>query len=155
MVNKGLIDSFEALINKLEEEKLPFRRVENRQILTVPTRLGEERSVLHIRWEAIPGVIQFIQILPLVVPENRRDDLAVTIGRINASVPILGFTMNPKNGVVAFRTHAFLGKDKAIEPGMIGAVVASCVRTTKLFLPQLREAVEKGEEQFAEIDMGW
>lgn len=153
MVNSSPIGSFEALIDQLEEEKLPFRRVEDQNILTVPTRLGEEQSVLHIRWEAIPGVIQFIQMIPVVVPENRRDEVAALIGRINVSLPILGFTMNPENGVVAFRTHAFLGKEKAVAPGMIGAVIASSVRTTKIFLPQLRKAAEN---EFADMeDMGW
>jgi hypothetical protein len=146
------IESFEALIQQLEEENLPFRKAEEKDTLTVPTRLGEEQSVLHIRWEPVPGVIQFVQMLPVTVPEHRRDRLAVLIGSINVSLPILGFTMNPENGVVAYRTHAFLGKEKEIAPGVIGAVIASAVRITKIYLPQLKKAVS---EDSMDMEFDW
>lgn len=61
MVSLQPIESFEGLIQQLEEEKLPFREAEDKNTLTVPTRLGEEQSALHIRWEPVPGVIQFVQ----------------------------------------------------------------------------------------------
>jgi len=150
MVNTNPIESFEALIKQLKEENLPFRRTEDENVLTVPTKLGDEQSVLHIRWEPVPGVIQFVQMLPVVVPESRQDKVAKLIGSINVSLPILGFTMNPENGVVAYRTHAFLGKEKEIAPGVIGAVIASAVRITKIYLPQLKEAVSENA-----VDMGF
>ena len=143
MVSTSPIGTFEELMAQLEAEKLPFRKdTTTKDTLSVPTRLGEENSVIHIRWAPIPGVIQFLQMLPFVVPENRRDDIALLISRINLSLPIIGFTLNHKNGIMAFRTHAFLGKDGAIAPGMVGAVIASAVRTTKDFLPQLRAALK-------------
>ena len=141
MVSLQPIESFEGLIRQLEEENLPFRKAEDKNTLTVPTRLGDEQGALHIRWEPVPGVIQFVQMLPVVVPEYRRDKVAVLIGKLNVSLPILGFTMNPENGVVAYRTHAFLGKEKEIAPGVVGAVIASAVRITKIYLPQLKKAV--------------
>lgn len=140
MINTTSIDSFEALVAQLEKEEIPYRRMNNENTVAVPTRLGDEQSMLQIRWAATPGVIQFMQVLPFVAPESRRDDIALLIGRINMTLPILGFTLNPKTGVIAFRTHAFLGKEGAIAPGLIGAVIAGAVRTTKSFLPQLREA---------------
>jgi hypothetical protein len=118
----------------------------------VPTRLGEEQSALHIRWEPVPGVIQFVQMLPVIVPEYRREKVAVLIGSINVSLPILGVTMNPENGVVAYRTHAFLGKEKKIAPGVIGAVIASAVRITKIYLPRLKEAVS---EDSINLEFDW
>jgi len=140
MVDAKPISSFEGLIAQLDAENLPFRRAETEEAVSVPTRLGDEDSVLHIRWEAVPGVVQFLQVLPLTVPESRRDEMAILIGRINVALPVLGFTLNPKNGVIAFRTHAFLGKEGVIAPGLIGALIATAVRTTKTFLPQLRAA---------------
>jgi hypothetical protein len=142
MVSTSTIATFEELMIQLKDEKLPFRRdTTTKDTLTVPTRLGEENSVIHIRWAPIPGIIQFVQILPFTVPENRRNDISLLISRINLELPILGFTLNHGNGALAFRTHAFLGKQGAIAPGMIGAIIASAVRTTKAFLPKLKAAL--------------
>lgn len=137
------ISSFEGLMAQLDAEDLPYRRDEAEDALIVPTRLGEkEDCILHIRWEALPGVVQFIQVLPFKVPSNRLDEMAVLIGGINVSLPVLGFTLNPQTGVMAYRTHAFLGKEQAIAPGLVGALISSCVKTSKTFLPQLRAAAE-------------
>lgn len=145
MAGKTPINNFEALVAQLEKEKIPYRRVNNENTVAVPTRLGQEQSMLQIRWEATVGVIQFMQVLPFVVPESRREELALLIGRINTKLPILGFTLRPKSGVIAFRTHAFLGKDGAVAPGLIGAVIAGAVRTTKSFFAQLRKASSADE----------
>ena len=143
MVSTSPIGTFEELMAQLEEEKLPFRKdTITKDTVTVPTRLGKKNSVIHIRWAPIPGIIQFLQMLPFVVPENRRNDISLLISRINLELPILGFTLNQKNGVLAFRTHAFLGKESSIAPGMIGAIIASAVHTTKAFLPQLKAALQ-------------
>lgn len=134
------IRNYTELIERLQEERIPFRRVENEDAVAVPIKLGKEDSVLHIRWESTPGVIQFIQMLPFVVPQERIDSVAILIGRFNVSLPILGFTLNPKNGVVAYRTHTFLGKEASVAPGMLGALIAYAARTTTAFLPVLRAA---------------
>lgn len=143
MACKLTISTFKELLTQLEEEKLPFRKDPTaKDTVTIPTHVGENNSAIHIRWAPIPGIIQFLLMLPFVVPENRRNDISFLIGRINLELPIIGFTLNHKNGVLAFRTHAFLGKEGAIAPGMIGAIIASVVHTTKAFLPQLKATLQ-------------
>jgi hypothetical protein len=139
VADASLIDSYKSLVARLGEEKIPFRELENEDTVTVPTRLGDQNSQLHIRWEAVAGVVQFIQLVPFVVPPERRDAVAVLITRINAALPILGFTLNPQNGVAAYRVHAFLGNQAAIAPGLIGALIANAAKTTDAFLPILRK----------------
>jgi hypothetical protein len=140
MTNYQPIPSFEALLAQLETEKIPFRRVESEPAVSVPTRLGDQESILHIRWEAIPGVIQFIQVLPLVVPEEQRNALTILLNRINLGLPVLGFALNESNGIMTYRTQAFLDGKGAIPPGLIGALIAIAARTAEKFLPQLQAA---------------
>ena len=55
------IASFEALLVQLENEKIPLRKIESEPEVSEPARLGGQESILHIRWEATPDVIQFIR----------------------------------------------------------------------------------------------
>jgi hypothetical protein len=138
MPNHKPLENFGALVTQLEIEQIPFRKDEDEPILNIPTRLLEKESLLQIRWEPIQGIIQFIQVLPLIVPEKQREAVMLLINRINFSLPVLGFTLNEKTGVLTYRTQAFLNENKAILPGLIGALIALSIRNSEQFLTQLQ-----------------
>ncbi|NJM47786.1 MAG: hypothetical protein HC860_17785 [Alkalinema sp. RU_4_3] len=97
-----LISSFDALKAQLHRETLPFREVEGEPAVTLPTRLGDADSVLHIRWEPTPGVVQFIQPLPMTVPVDRRSDVgARSTGSISSS-PCSASPMTGRPGTSPF-----------------------------------------------------
>ncbi|MGD9212949.1 MAG: hypothetical protein PVI90_19345, partial [Desulfobacteraceae bacterium] len=79
MSNLKQLESYEDLLADLKDRKIPFRRVAGETSLSIPTRLGDQNAVLHIRWEPTPGVIQFIQVLPLTVPGEHRDVLMILL----------------------------------------------------------------------------
>jgi hypothetical protein len=132
------IDSFEALKSQLAKEGLPFRKVDGEQALSLPTRLGDADSVLHLRWEPTPGVVQFIQPLPLTVPPATRVEVGQALHRINRQLTILGFTLDEQAGNVAFRTQALLASGQGLLPGMIGIMIRSSIETASKHLPGIR-----------------
>ena len=146
MTKQNPIQSFDALLSQMEKEKIPFKKADGEPSLSVPTRLGDQEAVLHIRWEAVPGVIQFIQVLPLTVPQAQREKVSVLMNRINFVLPVLGFALNEKNGIMIYRTQTFLDRNGAIPPGMIGAMIAISAHTAEKFLPQLKAAA--GQESY-------
>jgi hypothetical protein len=136
------IDSFEALKSQLAKEGLPFREVDGEQALSLPTRLGDTDSVLHLRWEPTPGVVQFIQPLPLTVPPATRVEVGQALHRINLKLAIQGFTMDDQSGHVALRTQALLSIGQGLLPGMIGVMIRSSIETASTHLPGIRAIAE-------------
>lgn len=132
------IDSFRALKNQLASEDLPFREVEGEQALSLPTRLGDTDSILHLRWEPTPGVVQFIQPLPLTVPPETRIEVGQALHRINHKLAIQGFTLDEQSGHVAFRTQLLLAIGQGLLPGMIGLLIRSSIETASTHLPGIR-----------------
>ena len=133
-----VIDSFEALKSQLAGEGLPFREVDGERALSLPTRLGDADSILHIRWEPTPGVVQFIQPLPLKVPPATKPEVGHALHRINLKLAIQGFTFDEEDGNVAFRTQVVLSADQGLVPGMIGLLIRSSIETASTHLPGIR-----------------
>ncbi|MGH1479856.1 MAG: YbjN domain-containing protein [Geminicoccales bacterium] len=133
-----VIDSFEALSSQLAKEGLPFRKVDGEQALSLPTRLGDTDSVLHLRWEPTPGVVQFIQPLPLAVPPATKVEVGQALHRINLQLAIQGFTLDEQTGNVAFRTQVLLSAGQGLLPGMIGLMIRSSIETASTHLPGIR-----------------
>lgn len=140
MSNYKPIETFDALATQLESENIPFKRDENEPILNIPIHLLGKESLLQIRWEPMRGVIQFIQVMPFIVPEEQRNEVSVLINRINFALPVLGFVLNEKKGVLTYRTQAFLNEKNAISPGLIGVMMALSIRNSEQFLTQLQSS---------------
>lgn len=133
-----VIAGFDDLKAQLLRENMPFRAVDGEPAVSFPTRLGDVDSVLHIRWEPTPGVVQFIQPLPMTVPIERRGDIGQALHRINHTLALLGFTLNEAEGLVAFRSQAMMSGREGLHPGMIGLMIRSSIETAATHWPGLR-----------------
>jgi hypothetical protein len=100
-------------------------------------------EILHIRWQTEPGIVHFVQPLPLKVPRSALGALAIFLHDITHSLAVPGFTLDVRTGRVAFRTQAFLDVGGSIAAGMIGALIATCSRTAASYLPALHAALEQ------------
>lgn len=83
------------------------------------------------------GVVQFIQEIPLVVPEEKRKIIAILLNHINCTIPVLGFSLNQKNGILIYRTQTFLDANRSISSYIIGITIY----TAEKFFSQLKEAI--------------
>lgn len=135
------IDSFEALQAQLTSENLPFRiAADVSNTLTLSTKLGGVDSLLHIRWEGMPGIVQFVQTIPLIVPAARRAEVSALVHQLNNRNAVLGYTFDADKGVVGFRTQAFLGAEKAMAAAMVGALIGVAAHTVSDNLAEIEQA---------------
>jgi hypothetical protein len=141
MVDSRLIHNFDTLMIQLEDEKIPFHRVEKDSTLCIPIQLSDKEGNLFICWEPMHGVVQFIQEIPLVVPEEKRKIIAILLNDINYVLPVLGFYLSKKKDVIVYRTQAFLDANRSISPGLIGIIIGIMIHTAEKFLPQLQKAL--------------
>jgi hypothetical protein len=141
MMNIKSLQSFTDLVLQLENEKIPFEQIKNSSTVIVPIPDPEKEWICYIRWEPIPGVIQFIQVLPVKVPETQQDEMRTILNRINFDLPVLGFVLNEKNGILTYRVQIFLDKNKSIPAEIIGGLMALSVHTVKAYLPQIKAAM--------------
>lgn len=75
-----------------------------------------------------------------------RNTLILGLNRINFDLPIAGFALNEANGILIYRIQTFLGTDRSLPAGMIGALIAISAHTVEVFLPQLKAAVASQTE---------
>ena len=127
---------------KLLSENLPFREVSGEEAVSFPTRLGDIDSVLHIRWEPTPGLVQFIQPLPITVRHEQRAEIGQALHRINHQLALLGFTFNEAEGLIAFRAQAMMSGGEGLLPGMIGLMIRTSIETAATHWPGLRAIAE-------------
>jgi hypothetical protein len=138
-----MVNSFEKLMAQLKQENIPFKPLHIQKILSIPSRVGEQTTILHIRWQTEPGIVHFVQPLPLTVPRSALGALAIFLHDINHKLAVPGFTLDVRTGRIAFRTQAFLDAGGSIAAGMIGALIATCTHTAARYLPALHAALEQ------------
>lgn len=134
------LTNFAELLRQLGEEKLPYRFFGDTSTVTLPTRLGREDGVIHLRWRADVGLVQFVHPVPMEAPANRIGELVAAANRINHGLMVLGFTVDERTGLCAFRTHAYLDPEGAVPTGLVGALIGTCAKSVADALPALREA---------------
>ena len=140
--------SFDELLSQLESEGIPHSVGDDAddQRVTIPTLLGAEQSVLHLRWNDESGLLQFIQPLPLDVPETTstetRSAFSLRLHQINQTLLVPGFVLNSETGQVAYRTQHFLGQTGEVEPGLVGALISMCAKTAGNALEPLRNLLD-------------
>ena len=98
---------------------------------------------MHIRWQTEPGIVHFVLPLPLTVPRSAIGAMATFLHDINHNLAVPGFTLDVRTGRIAVRMQAFLDAGGSIAAGMIGALLATCTRTTARYLPALHAALEQ------------
>jgi hypothetical protein len=146
MSNLKQLKSYEDLLTELKDKKILFRKIERKTSLSIPTRLDGQNAVLLILWEPAPRVIQFIQILPLAIPGEYREALTILLNHINFTLPVTGFVMNKKHGVLTYRIQAFLDPNGAIASDTVGSLLTLSTRTAAYFLPQLKKALASHQD---------
>ena len=148
MPELDILTTFDDLLSYLKEKNKSFRRVENETTVMVASpSASHPEQICYLRWEPIPGVIQFIQMLPLTVPEEKRAEMAILLNQINFDLVIAGFGMNEKNGVLTYRVQTLLDQNHAIAAEMISVHIRLTLQMMEALLPKLRAVAEPEEDR--------
>lgn len=137
----NMIRSFQDLLHVLERDGVPHQAEPAEQSVRIPTLHGDLDSVLLLRWQDSDGVIQFIQALPLVVPEDKLGLLSEALTRLNHVMAIPGFDLNHGHRLLSFRLYLPLYPRGEVAPFEVQAMFRLAVKTAADFLPVLVQLI--------------
>lgn len=98
-----LLTNFSDLLNLLTKDKIPHQVDRQQQRVSIPTKSGVLEGELLIEWDVSNPIVQVIQPLPFLVPENRIAACESAIARINHALMLPGFGLNHASCLLYYR----------------------------------------------------
>ena len=138
------VTSFDDLVKLLSRDGINHQSNLEQKYVVTPTRKDPLNSVLVIRWAAPDGVVHFIQVMPVEIPEGRLPAIESAMIRMNHAYPVPGLGYNHEASTLYFRfTVPLLPRGKLTEQE-VGEYFSYCVNQAASLLPTM-EAVAKSE----------
>lgn len=94
----------------------------------------------QVWWLAATEQLLVYSILPFPVPEQRRDDVALLMGRINAQLALASFEIDLADGEARCRTGVAVGLDD-LRPDLVRRAVHANVHAVDRYLPAVVRTV--------------
>ena len=139
--DKNSIASFQDLVNLLESDGVPHQSDVAGMMVQIPTQRGSLDSVMLIRWQKDDGVIQFIQALPLTVPDDKLAAAVDAVTRLNHVLAIPGFDVNHERKLLAYRLYLPIHPRGAVTAVEVQAMFSLAVKSASELLPVLARVV--------------
>ena len=131
------IDTYEDLLAVLQRDSVLHRANRDDNSVQIPTQKNGIEGVMVIRWQEDDGMLQFIQSLPIEVPEDRVDSMARAICRLNHALPAPGFNMNVETRTVYYRLPVPLAPLGYVWDKQIQTYFAATLRNAVQFVSAL------------------
>ena len=147
------IRSFNELVQCLDRDGVLHQTDTADKNVRIPTQRGSLDSVLLMRWQDQDGVVQFIQGVPLEVPEDKLAVAADAITRLNHALAVPGFDLNHERRLIAYRLYLPIYPRGSVTTAEIQALFRLAVKTASDFMPVLGRVVSgqiKPEDTVAE-----
>lgn len=147
------IRSFNELVQCLNRDGVLHQTDNADKTVRIPTQRGSLDSVLLMRWQEQDGVVQFIQGVPLEVPEDKLALAADAVTRLNHALAVPGFDLNHERRLIAYRLYLPIYPRGAVSTTEIQAMFRLAVKTASDFMPVLGRVLSgqvKPEDTVAE-----
>ena len=131
------IASFTDLVRLLERDGVPHQSDLAEMMVQIPTQRGPLDSVMLIRWQQSDGVIQFIQALPLEVPEDKLGALVDAVTRLNHVLAVPGFDVNHGRRILAYRLYLPIYPRGAVGATELQSMFSLAVKSAAELMPVL------------------
>ncbi len=148
--DENAIASFRELVHLLDRDAVFHKADASDMTVQIPTQRGPLDSVLLVRWQESDGVIQFIQAIPLEVPEQRLADVVDAVTRLNHVLAIPGFDVNHARKLLAYRLYLPIYPRGAVRASEIQAMFRLTVKTAAELLPVLARVLS-GQTRPADV----
>lgn len=135
--DENAIASFADLVHLLERDGVYHQVDVSESTVQIQTQRGALDSVLLVRWQESDGVIQFIQAVPLEVPEAKLADAVDAVTRLNHVLAIPGFDVNHARKLLAYRLYLPIYPRGAVKSTEIQAMFRLTVKTAAELMPVL------------------
>lgn len=106
--------TYQDMLDLLNHDSVLLKADNARMSVTIPTKRKDLDGVMIIRWQQKDGVVQFIQTMPIEIPEDRVAAVESAMVRLNHAMAVPGFGLDHTNRmpyyrmVVPFQPRGFL-----------------------------------------------
>lgn len=141
-VSNTSVNSYEGLLELLNKDGVLHQAVMEEKGVQIPTQMGDLDSVLFMRWQDSDGIIQFIQAIPIEIPEEKLWVVADAITRLNHALAIPGFDLNYQARMLAYRLYLPIYPRQAVFSDEIQAMFRLTVKTSSKFMPVFKQLLD-------------
>jgi len=138
------VESYQGLKELLKRDNIAFEAVDEAKYVACPTEKDGLDSVLVIRWDPTNGVVHFVQIMPIEVPEANQVSFMEAIVRMNHAYPVPGLGYNHDTKTTYFRMTVPLLPRGHLVDSEIQEYFSYSVNQAAILLPTMN-AVAAGE----------
>ena len=140
------IANFDALVEVLLKENIPFRADRDHQIVEIAVHTGPLHTEMVIRWEASLVLAQFIVAFPFRVPTERLTQVEHALTIINHRLIMPGFGMDNDKRLLYFRLVTPRQDDGSMSYDHIHRLISAAVDTLLDFYELLVGVVNDGKD---------
>lgn len=137
----NVVSSFPEFVQLLERDGVFHKSNVGELTVEIPTQRGALDSVMLVRWQESDGVLQFIQALPLDIPDDKIAVLSDSVTRLNHVLAIPGFDLNHARKLLAYRLYLPLYPRGAVLPAEIQSMFQLTVKTAAEMMPVLSRVI--------------
>jgi hypothetical protein len=98
-----LLKTYQDLLDLLNHDSVLHKADNEKMSATMPTKRKDLDGVMIIRWQQKDGVVQFIQTMPIDIPEARVAAVETAMMRLNHAMAVPGFSLDHTNRMAYFR----------------------------------------------------
>jgi len=97
------ITSFAELTAFLASQSVPHVADSEKQVLRIPSKVGEPPISALVRWNATAGLVHFVQPVPVKVPRHRLTQMETALTRLNYGLEFPGFGFDYGRGLIYYQ----------------------------------------------------
>lgn len=137
----NVITSFTDFVHLLERDGVFHKSNVADLTVEIPTQRGTLDSVMLVRWQESDGVMQFIQAIPVEIPDDKVAALVDSVTRLNHVLAIPGFDVNHSRKILAYRLYLPLYPRGGVLAAEIQSMFQLTVKTAAELLPVLGRVI--------------
>jgi hypothetical protein len=146
----ALVKSYQDLLRLLDQQGVPHQTDASTKSVSISTERNGISGVQLIRWQDEDGVLQFIQSLPIEVPETQFGVVESAIARLNHGLAWPGLDLNYELRMLAYRLVAPILPRGSLQPREVQAYFELALKLATDLCPTLSRVVS-GETKPADV----
>jgi hypothetical protein len=135
------ITSYQDLLALLKQQNVMHEADPASQSLQLPTVWNGIEGVQVIRWQDKDNVIQFIQSMPLEIPDFYIPPIESAIARLNHVMALPGLDLNHQGHIVSYRMALPLKPRGGVLPQEVQTCFRIALQTATGLVPTLRRVL--------------
>jgi hypothetical protein len=141
-----LLTKYQDVLELLNGDSVLHQADNKNQSIRIPTKRKDLDGVMIIRWQQKDGVVQFIQSMPMEVPEERVKSVETAMMRLNHALAIPGFAINHENRLPYYRLVVPIQPRGGLQDNELRSYFQVTLKQAAEFFAPLKEVAEKGAD---------